>query len=65
MCIRDSCKVISHKKHWRARLLMIDGSQEVALTKQNKIQQSGNDFKLKSVFDFFDLWDQLKADNNG
>ncbi|GAA3926505.1 hypothetical protein [Litoribacillus peritrichatus] len=55
------CKVVSHTKHWRARLLMIEGSQDVALIKQNKSKCDGNDYKIHAVFNHFDLWSQLKA----
>lgn len=58
---RTPCKVVAHTKHWRARLLMIEGSQEVALIKSNKCKQEGNDPKIQRVFNHFHLWQQLKA----
>jgi hypothetical protein len=62
---KTPCKVVHHTKHWRARLLMIEGSQDVALIKSNKCKQEGNDIKIQKVFDHFGLWQQLKVKYDG
>jgi len=55
------CKPIEDKRPWKSRLLMIEGSQEVSLMKQNKSKVKGNDSKITAVLDHYKLWDQLKA----
>lgn len=55
------CKPVEDERPWKSRLLMIEGSQEVSLTKENKSKSKGNDSKIEAVFNHFQLWDQLKA----
>lgn len=44
---------------WKDRFLTIEGSQTHSLKKQNWRKDSGNDAKLKAVFDHYNLYDRL------
>ena len=55
------CKKVQDYRDWGSRFLVIDGSQKVALKRQNKSKLDGNDQKIKAVFDHYELWDNLKA----
>lgn len=55
------CKKVQDYRDWGSRFLVIDGSQKVALKRQNKSKLDGNDQKIKAVFDHYELWDHLKA----
>ncbi|WP_445356627.1 glycosyltransferase [Microbulbifer sp. ANSA002] len=51
---------ISDSRSWRHRFLMIQGSQEYALMKENHKNRQGNDCKIKKVFSEYDIYDLLK-----
>lgn len=44
---------------WRDRFLTIEGSQSHSLKRLNWRKDTGNDVKLKAVFDHYDLYDRL------
>lgn len=50
---------IADQRPWKDRFLTIDGSQQMSLKKQNWNTKTGNDAKLKAVFDHYDLYKKL------
>jgi len=56
------CQVVADPREWEQRFLFIEGSQKFALKHGNtKGPVTGNDVKLKAVFDRYQLWAKLKA----
>ena len=53
-------RFIGDGRPWKDRFLMIGGSQVESLKKQNWNAKSGNDQKLKAVFDHYDLYSRLQ-----
>ncbi len=56
-----ACKPVNDIRHWKSKLLMIEGSQLDSLTKINKSKSDGNDYKIRAVFDHYKLWSNLKG----
>ena len=53
------CKRIEDHREWGARFQVIEGSQKFSLKRKNKSKVSGNDSKIRAVFDRYDLWNHL------
>ena len=54
-----ACKKIDDERNWKTRFLTIDGSQSYSLKKKNWKPKTGNDAKLKAVFDQYSLYSKL------
>ena len=53
------CKKIADERNWKTRFLTIDGSQSYSLKKKNWKPKTGNDAKIKAVFDHYQLYSAL------
>lgn len=53
------CQWVRDERHWKSRFLTIQGSQIYSLKRKNWVSKSGNDAKLKAVFDYYDLYAKL------
>lgn len=54
------CKKVEDSREWGARFVPIEGSQTFSLKRANKQPNSGNDAKIRAVFDTYDLWPLLR-----
>ncbi|RLU01365.1 glycosyltransferase family 2 protein [Ketobacter sp.] len=53
-------QVVPDEREWEERFLFIEGSQKIGLKYGNmKGKSTGNDEKLRAVFDAYDLWGRL------
>ncbi|HBR94046.1 MAG TPA: hypothetical protein DEA90_07765 [Opitutae bacterium] len=55
------CAQVKDCRPWSSRFLPIEGTQEFSLKRENKKNGTGNDHKIKCVFDHYDLWAQLEG----
>ncbi len=55
------CRRLQDPRPWDMRFQVIEGSQKSALKRQNKSKRSGNDSKIRAVFDRYGLWSSLYA----
>lgn len=54
------CASLANSRHWKRRFLIMDGSQTVALKRENWRRRGGNDSKIEAVFSEYGLYDLLK-----
>lgn len=55
------CAQIPDYRDWKQRFLMIEGSQQSSLNKQNKHKRHGNDHKIQKVFAEYELFEKLTS----
>ena len=53
------CAQVKDHRPWSTRFLLIEGTQQFSLKRENKKGQMGNDHKIKGTFDHYDLWPLL------